>query len=100
MIENQQAQSVSEMLKYSPVRKCRRAVEWMSGVRKVGDAGQRGGQQPSGRAEYRFNNRVSGGNAERMDVLNSLTGALYGRRAQQGSLISWRSAQPKRRCVK
>ena len=33
------------------------------GVRKVGDAGQRGGQQPSGRAEYRFNNRVSGGNA-------------------------------------
>ena len=54
MIENQQAQSVSEMLKYSPSTKCRRAVEWMSGARKVGDAGQRGGQQPSGRAEYRF----------------------------------------------
>ena len=63
MIENQQAQSVSEMLKYSPSTQMQARGEWMSGARKVGDAGQRGGQQPSGRAEYRFNNRVSGGNA-------------------------------------
>ncbi len=88
------------MLKYSPSTQMQAAVEWMSGVRKVGGCRVAWWQQPSGRAEYRFNNRVSGGNAERMDVLNSLTGALYGPASPAGSLISWRSAQPKRRCVK
>ncbi|CDL48671.1 Ferrichrome-iron receptor [Escherichia coli ISC41] len=64
MIENQQAQSVSEMLKYSPSTQMQaRGGMDVGRPQSRGDAGQRGGQQPSGRAEYRFNNRVSGGNA-------------------------------------
>lgn len=101
MIENQQAQSVSEMLKYSPSTQMQ-----ARGGMDVGRPQSRGMQ-----GCVVANSRLDGLNIvsttafpvemlERMDVLNSLTARCTARRAQQGSLISWRSAQPKRRCVK
>ncbi|MGE0963634.1 TonB-dependent siderophore receptor, partial [Escherichia coli] len=79
MIENQQAQSVSEMLKYSPSTQMQ-----ARGGMDVGRPQSRGMQ-----GSVVANSRLDGLNIvsttafpvemlERMDVLNSLTGALYG----------------------
>ena len=79
MIENQQAQSVSEMLKYSPSTQLQ-----ARGGMDVGRPQSRGMQ-----GSVVANSRLDGLNIvsttafpvemlERMDVLNSLTGALYG----------------------
>ncbi|HCN8915493.1 TPA: TonB-dependent receptor plug domain-containing protein, partial [Escherichia coli] len=78
-IENQQAQSVSEMLKYSPSTQMQ-----ARGGMDVGRPQSRGMQ-----GSVVANSRLDGLNIvsttafpvemlERMDVLNSLTGALYG----------------------
>lgn len=79
MIENQQAQSVSEMLKYSPSTQMQ-----ARGGMDVGRPQSRGMQ-----GSVVSNSRLNGLNIvsttafpvemlERLDVLNSLTGALYG----------------------
>lgn len=79
MIENQQAQSVSELLKYSPSTQMQ-----ARGGMDVGRPQSRGMQ-----GSVVANSRLNGLNVvsttafpvemlERMDVLNSLTGALYG----------------------
>ena len=79
MIENQQAQSVSELLKYSPITQMQ-----ARGGMDVGRPQSRGMQ-----GSVVANSRLDGLNIvsttafpvemlERLDVLNSLTGALYG----------------------
>ena len=102
MIENQQAQSVSELLKYSPSTQMQ-----ARGGMDVGRPQSRGMQ-----GSVVANSRLDGLNIvsttafpvetlERLDVLNSLTGALYGPASPAGqfNFIAKRPTEETRREV-